>query len=668
MINRNVVLIVVFLLISPFTYSQKDTKKLAKANKEYDDFSFVKANKLYRELVKKGDVSAEVYAKLGDTYYFNSDYLKALEAYYKMVELNEPFEPEYYYRYAQCLKVVERYSEASKMMELYYNAIGEKADKDDVRAIANPRELINEQSGRYTITPQTKINTKSSDFGTVFNGDKEVFYTSVGTQGAVVKRLHSWNEKAFLKLFSATVDANGNLHNPNELKGEVNSIYHQTSPAITKDGKTMYFTRNNYFEKDLKRDNNSGVNKLKIYRAHKVGDKWEKVEELPFPINSDIFSSAHPALGPDDRTLYFVSDRDNKPGNTDIFSVGITKTGTFENNLKPLGKEINTLGRETFPSVDDYGILYFASDGHIGLGGLDVFAAVEDNKGIYHVFNIGEPINSKADDFAYIFNQKTKRGFFSSNREEGEGEDDIYSFLETKPPVYPFRLNPVVHGVIKDSISGGIIPNVQISVFNDKNEKVTTVMTNEKGEYTIDDLVPLGDYTFVFEREGFSKDEVFVKGLKIQSDKNLPVRLFSQLVVIVDNEVVFLKEGDDLTSKLKLKPIYFDYGVATIRKSSKRELDKVISVLKHHPSVSIYIKSHTDSRGNAEFNLMLSEKRAQATVDYIVEKGGEIFYSRVKGKGYGDTQLLNGCEKGVKCTEEEHQLNRRSEFIINIKR
>lgn len=663
MIRRNLVLIFVFLLISSFTYSQKENKKLIKANVKYEEFAFPKANKLYIELIKKGHISAEIYAKLGDTYYFNANYPEALKTYSDLINLKEPFAPEYYYRYAQCLKIAENYIEASKMMQLYYNAIGQIGKSDEIKRIASPKAVINKQSGRYKITKEA-INTPYSDFGVVFNGDKGVLYTTSGHPNLFIKRNHNWNGEPFLKLFSATVDANGNLNEPIELKGDINSKFHQTTPAITKDGETIYFTRNNYFNKNLKRDKVSGINKLKIYRAHKIGDKWGNIEELPYPINSDIFSSAHPALSPDGKKLYFVSDRDNELGNTDIYVVGITKDGTFENNLHALSSKINTEGRESFPYIDDYGILYFASDGQVGLGGLDIFAAIEDREGEYHVFNIGEPINSIGDDFGYIFNHDTKKGFFSSNREGGTGGDDIYSFIETKSPEYPFDLRPVVKGVIRDSISGALIGGVQITIFNDKKEKIKTIIADEEGKYSVA-LTPLRDHTFVFEKHGYTNDKVEVKGLKIQAEKELPVALFNELVVIVDDSVIVLQDGDDLTKKLKLKPIYFDYGLANIRKSSKLELDKVIDILRHHPNISIDVRSHTDSRGRPEFNLKLSEKRAKVTVDYII-KEGEFSPSRVTGRGYGQSQLLNGCQKGVRCTEEEHQLNRRSEFIVTI--
>lgn len=350
---------------------------------------------------------------------------------------------------------------------------------------------------------------------------------------------------------------------------------------------------------------------------------------------------------------------------TDLYVVSRKKGGGFANKVESLGDEINTYGRETFPFVDNSGILYFSSDGYPGLGGLDVFAAAKDSEGKYVVVNVGEPINSTNDDFAYVIDNESKKGFVSSNRNGGKGDDDIYRFVETKSIVFPFNLNPVYFGIVKDSITGEPLRDVEIVIYNDLNEKVKTLFTDESGKYSLD-LLPLKNYDFEFKKKGFGTERILVEGQKISEKKEIPVALFNELSVIVNNEVVTLKEGDDLTDKLKLSPIYFDYGGYTIRKSSKLELDKVINLIKNRSRISIEVRSHTDSRGKNDYNLKLSKNRAKTTIDYIVNEGG-ISRDRIWGDGYGETQLINKCSDGVKCTEAEHELNRRSEFIIIIK-
>jgi outer membrane protein OmpA-like peptidoglycan-associated protein len=730
-INLHRMFVLLFCLGCTAAFSQKQDKKLAKANAKYEEFSFVKAGKLYERLVEKGYQSKEIYARLGDSYFFNSDYSNALKWYSKMMEDGNLSSPEYYYRYSVCLMANENHEQAFEVMNVYYKKIG----KEEEAKKWNPSYLktIKEQSDRYDELAESGINSPFSDYGAAFvpnadavkysleaaklekaekariikenletrkkadkgnaaqkekivdnsknkiiesTGDevimnkppryKEVIYSTAKDSGFLFKRKHSWSEKPFYKFYSAEITEDGKLQNEKKLSGEINSKYHQSTPVFTKDGLTMYFTRLvSYDDVKNKTKDKKAIAQLKIFQAQKINNKWSNIQELSYPVNVEGTSSAHPALSPDEDQLYFVSNRKKKTYDTDIYVVDRKKGGGFARQAEPLSEGINTYGRETFPFVDNTGILYFSSDGHPGLGGLDVFAAVKDDNGSYVVVNLGEPINSASDDFAYVIDGESKRGFFSSNRKEGTGDDDLYKFLELKPVVFPFNLNPVYSGIVKDSIAGEPLRDVEITVFNDLNEKVKTILTDESGKYSVD-LPALKDYKFVFKKKGYSKEEIAVKGLKISEKKEIPVSLFNELAVIVDNKVVTLKEGDNLTEKLKLNPIYFDYGGYTIRKSSKLELDKVIQLLKTRQSISIEVRSHTDSRGKDDYNMKLSKNRAKTTIDYIIQEG-EISKDRVWGDGYGESQLINNCGNGAKCSEAEHELNRRSDFIMVIK-
>ncbi|OUL62521.1 MULTISPECIES: OmpA family protein [unclassified Flavobacterium] len=727
------VLVLLLCLSSAVSFSQQKDKELAKANAKYEELSFVKAGKLYERLVEKGYNSKEVYARLGDTYFFNSDYPNALKWYSKLFEDGTYSSPEYLYRYSVCLKATDNDDKALLVISRYY----EKAGKEEEAKKWDPATYLGaiaQQSDRYDEVVEAGINSGFSDFGVAFvpneeaikqaievanfekrekaraikeNEDtrrkesrkvlgtkqellekkeeivreeegfevkkddnlpkyKEVIFATARDSGVLIKRKHSWNDKAFLKLYSAQIDETGKLYNERKLPGDINTKYDQSTPVLTKDGLTMYFTRLVPYDKiKNKTDNKKAIVHLKIYQAQKVNGKWGNLKELPHPINIEGTSSAHPALSSDEDELIFVSNRKKKMGDTDLYTVNRKKSGGFAARAESLGEDINTYGRETFPFVDDSGVLYFSSDGHPGLGGLDVFAAVKGNDGKYVVVNVGAPINSRSDDFAYVVDSESKKGFFSSNRKNGTGDDDLYRFLETKSIAFPFKFNPDYYGVVKDSISGNPIENVEITVYNDFNEVVKTIVTDASGKYLID-LPPLKNHSFVFKKNGYSVEKLFVDGLKIGERKDFPVALFNELAVIVDDKVVILKEGDDLTDKLKLSPIYFDYGGYTIRKSSKVELDKIINLMKSRPRLSIEVKSHTDSRGKDEYNLKLSKNRAKTTIDYIVLEGG-ISRERVWGDGFGESQLINKCGDGVKCSEAEHELNRRSEFIIVIK-
>lgn len=718
--------VLIFCLISAVGFSQKQDKMLAEANAKFDEFSFVKARKIYEKLVGKGYKSNEVYERLGDSYFFNSDYKNALKWYELMMgDEGAYFLPEYYHRYWVCLRANDEYEHAMTVMSKYYEKSGdhEQAKKWD------PKEYLTaiaEQSGRYNGLTDAGAHTAFSGFGVALIPNeeevkqaivikkfekteatriiresiekrkkadnkliiaeednrykikeevkanfeklpkyKEVMYATSKDSGFLMKRKHNWDEKSFLKFYTAQITEDGKLENEKKLPGDVNSKYHQSTPVLTKDGMTMYFTRlMPYKESKNRKSEKNGIGQLRIFQAQKVKGKWANIRELPYPINMSGSSSGHPTLSPKDDLLYFVSNRNKTITDSDLYVVSIKKSGGFANIVESLGDEINTYGRETFPFIDNNGVLYFSSDGHPGLGGLDVFAAVKDDNGKYVVLNVGEPINSVSDDFSYVIDGDSKKGFLSSNRVSSK-EDKVYNFLELQPVIFPFKISPVYYGTVKDSMNGAALAGVELKIYNELNEKIHTITTDESGKYTIE-LPPLKDYHFVFKKNGFADERLLVKGLKNSEKKEVSVALFNELAIIVDDKVITIKDGDDLTKTLKLSPIYFDYGGYTIRKSSKLELDKVINLIKKRPSISVVVRSHTDSRGKSDYNLKLSKNRAKTTMDYIVIEGG-ISRDRVWGDGYGEAELINKCSDGVKCSEAEHELNRRSEFIVVIK-
>lgn len=631
-------------------------KRLEKANAAYSKFAFVEAIRLYEQQLSKGNNSIEVYMKLGDSYYYNGNYPEAAKAYSKIVTSSNSVEPEYYFRYAQALNNNQNYKEAEKVMKEYYSKTG-KMDMSENWNEIKLMEAIKKQSGRYTINT-VSINTPFSDFGTAFYGKDKVIFSSAKDTGVIIKRKHSWNEKSFLKLYTADVAVDGGLQNPVALKGDMNTRYHQSTPAITKDGKTMYFTRNNYVDGKLETDK-EGTSYLNIYVAQNVKGEWTNIKKLGYPVNSDNFSSAHPALSADESELYFVSDRNNKFGNSDIYVVSLKKNGYVGNDVTKLGDEINTLGRESYPFVDAAGVLYFSSDGHPGLGGLDVFAALKDSEGKYHVVNLGDGVNTSSDDFAYGIQDDTKKGYFSSNR---TGNDDIYSFIENRPVIFDFNIKPLVYGVLKYT-SGVPIEGIAVEIYNSENVKVNTVYSDATGNYKAD-LEPYKEYKLLYKKSGLAEKTQIAPQFKPTEKREYSFDFIKEMEVVVGNETKVITDGADLNHVLGLKPIYFDYNGYKIRESSKLELDKVVEIMRDRPSLSLKVNSHTDSRGRDDFNMKLSENRAKATVDYIVAHG--IDASRVTGKGYGETHLLNRCSNGVKCSEAEHQENRRSEFIISV--
>ncbi|KQB40118.1 OmpA family protein [Flavobacterium aquidurense] len=634
------------------SYSQ--TKLVNKAEKEFDQkaYASVNAGNLYEVLREKEFSSSAVYAMLGDSYYFNGDYKNALKAYDYIGKLKDEysFTNDQLFRYGQSLKSSGRYDDASKIIKQLNSKIGKESLNSGTDYLKN----IQKESSRYSIK-LVKANSKLPDYGAAFYKEDQVIFTSARDTNVTAKYKDRWSGKPYFKLYEATITPEGDLINPKKLTGKINSVFHQSTPVITNDGTQMYFTRSNFLGNKFGEDDTK-TNRLRIYRATMVNGVWDKIEDLS--INSDSYSNAHPALRPDGKSMIFASDRPGSLGQTDLYEVELKSDGTF-GEVKNMGSSINTYGRETFPFVTKSGQLYFSSDGQPGLGGLDVFAAVEKENG-YWIVNVGEPINSRDDDFAFVINSDNKKGFFSSNRTK---DDQIYSLKELEP-VKEIKHEFTVIGKIVDSITDDALPKVEITAYDENNKEVGKYFTDNAGEFILK-LPEGGPYTLKYSKDGYLVAEDIVP----KSIENSLVSLNKGLKVdpnadkfIVDGDKS-LSDNDDLTKKLGLLPIYFDLNGTKIKKVSLKEMNKVVQVLKDYPTFTIDVRSHTDSQGSSAYNLKLSERRAQATVQYIKSKG--IRANRITGKGFGESELLNRCTDGVKCSDKEHQVNRRSEFIIH---
>lgn len=618
-----------------------------KAEKKFESYSFVDARDLYTRIANKGNASSEVLKKLGDSYYFNGEYRDASNWYGKLINAEETeITPEYYFRYAQSLKSIERYEEADKVMRSFESA---SANDTRVQMFTKETDYLNEikrQSGRYVVK-SVNINSKLQDFSPSFYGERLVF--SSNRKSTTGDLIHDWNDQPFLDLF--IVD-NPESENPkiSKLDGAVNTPYHESSTVFNSLGDVLYFTRNNFTQNKLRRDDN-GVNKLKLYRSYKEGSKWSSAEELPF--NSDDYSVAHPALTPDGKTLYFASDMPGTKGLSDLWRVAINADGSFgvpEN----VGEKINTEGRETFPFISSDGRLFFATDGHVGLGGLDVFVAqIKDNGDIGEIYNVGKPLNSSYDDFGLILNENDGIGYFSSNRATGLGNDDIYKVTRIKPLLS--NCGQIISGVTKDVKTDKILPLARVQLKDKQNNIISQTTSDVLGNFSFTDLNCNETYVVRAEKETYEPAEAI---MRTPTDSNTDMSRNLYL-----NPPIAVGVGDDLNDLLGLRPIYFDLDKSFIRRDAEQELIKVIAFMEQFPNSEIDVRSHTDSRAKDVYNMDLSERRNKSTIDYIVNTGG-INRSRLKGRGYGETQLTNRCSNGVACSEGEHQLNRRSEFII----
>ncbi|CCH53752.1 OmpA/MotB domain protein [Fibrisoma limi BUZ 3] len=742
--------------------AQAQSTRLRAANKQFDNFSYVTAVRMYEEFLrtdkKKDPVETrEALTKLGYSYRKLQDTRNAERVYGELVKNYNDLESEMYLYYAQALAANGKYRDSQKM----YSRYGEQQSEDlrgrkfTVSYMDVNRFYRDSSSYRVHNIP---INSRQADFSPMFYKGGLVFVSSRDESG-VIRRVFSWNQTPFLDLYfhpdtnqlkvpnierrpSMAMLGGGNteakpiqameettaaeeqqpLTKAQKFSRTLNTKYHEGPVTFTKDQSFIVFTRNNG-AKGKSGKSQDGVRKLKLYSAVNKNGKWTDVQDLPF--NSAEYSVGHPAFTPDNTRMYFVSDMPGGYGGTDVYVVEFNngQWGTPVN----MGKEINTEGNEMFPYVDENGNLYFASDGHEGLGGLDIFyAELKDGVAYKGVENVGAPINSEKDDFGLITDASRTTGYFSSNRKKGITDDDIYSFkrtckqlnilvydAKTNMPLenadvrilrngasqdlrltnvegraelcvesnaeYEFKAvkegfamnsvrfstltqsskpvmnvsiylerseNTIVKGVVKTEVNQKPASGVKVTLRNEKDKSEQTVVTGPDGGYEFA-MKPNAPYTLTAQKDQYAtKKTKYGKQPKKATNK------------VVTDSLGIYGVGD----VFQLKNIYYDLNKFFIRPDAARELDRVVSLLKEYPQMKIEIRSHTDARASDGYNIRLSENRARAALDYIVSRG--ITPNRLVARGYGESEIVNGCVDGVNCTENEHQQNRRTEFKI----
>lgn len=649
--NTKVLLYSLFCLgFSLSGFSQKILEK--KAGVEFDNYAYVDAIKLYEEVVKQGHKNADMLKKLGDAYYYNGKFTEAHKWYKELFEGTYSDKgrglvgSEYYYRYAETLKAVGDYEKSGVVMRRF-----SELESEDSRAklfLSNKDYLnkIENKEDRFELT-NLVLNSPYSDYGATIYGDRFVFTSARLTPTQPKNMIHKWTNESYTSLFASAINIDGSYEKPVLFSNELESKVNDATAVFTKDRKTVYFTRNNSSTNSgKKRKNKDDSSLMKIFKATFLDNgTWGKIEELPF--NSDNFNTANPALSPDGKWLYFASDRQGGVGQSDLYRVGIFGGGGYS-TPENLGKVVNTAGRENFPFISADNYLFYSSDGLPGLGGLDIFVAkIHDNGSIGEPVNMGMPINSSYDDFSFYISGSGLDGFLSSNRPGGKGGDDIYSFKE-KPCAQE------IEGKVFDQVTKRGLKNTMVIISDALYKNSDTLYTNNMGIYKSKVLSCNQKYRVLAQKEGYNTVEVVLDISGISGVKQLDISL--------EPVVEPIKVNDDLFEKLRLKPIYFDYNKATIRVDSEVELSKIVEVMKLNTNITIDVRSHTDSRGNSKYNLDLSDKRAKSTRDWIIAHGVEG--NRVTYRGFGDTQIINHCQKGVRCTDDEHAENRRSEFIV----
>ena len=624
------------------------------ADKYFEEFAYVRSAELYNKLYEKGNTSQLVLSRLGDSYYFNSNF-KASEVWYHKLFLKYEkggISPIYYFRYAQSLKANGNYKESDKWL-LKIRTM----NPSDIRVASLSKQLdyVSEFSNiesQFEKIHNMSSNSKYSDYGAFSHGSKVIFSSTRPKYNTSEDQIYLWNEQPYYNLYEAdnlvfrgekSINFS-DLHRVRKIS-EVNSPYHDASAILTKDGKTMYFTRDNFDGNKLHNDQKQ-VTHLKIYKAElQENGVWGEVQELSF--NSESYSVGHPALSLDEKTLFFTSDMPGGFGATDIYKIAIKEDGSF-GDPENLGEIINTEGDEMFPYIANNRVLYFSSNGHIGLGGLDVFKynLQEINS---KVSNVGSPINSQKDDFSFTVNFRTKIGYFSSNRSGGKGDDDMYSFVVRDVPI---ACKQVLEGVVFDKETQKRLPGTKVYLKDLNDEKIDSILVGDTATFRFEALCKKR-YKVTGEKA------FFIPAYRIFDTPGSSGITDVKLALEIKSDFVYADSGELM---LKINPIYFDFDRSTIRTDASLALERVISMMKKYPLLILKATSHTDSRGNDSYNMLLSKRRANATVKYLVSKG--IDASRIAVQSYGETRPVNECLSEEKCADEAHQLNRRTQFVI----
>ena len=620
--KKTYILLILVLASSLISAQNKDTQV---ADKLFKKFEFISAAESYLKLVASNNADGYVYRQLGDCYYNIYNTKEAAKWYAKAIAKKQ--DSELYYRYSQMLKAIGNFAESNKQMQKFAEMQPNDSRAKTFNENPNYVPVLLDQRKSFDVK-SIDINSDKSDFG-AFLMDNTIYFTSARNSNS---KIYSWTKEPFLDIYKANLNEDGTISNILLLK-EINSKYHDGSVSISQDGSTMYFTsdsfRENSFEKDKASKLKLGRNN--IFSAKFVNGKWDEITSLPF--NSKDYSTGNPSISKDGKTLYFSSNRPGSIGGVDIWKVAISESGSY-GTPENLGKNVNTEGNESFPFITSDNVLYFSSDGKQGLGAMDVYKI--DLTKNSEAKNLGKPVNSEKDDFAFTINENKNIGFVASNR---NGNDDIFKLI----PVCNYEVNAIV----TNANSGAIIAEANVSILDDKNNIISTIKSNHKGEvsYTVDCEKT---YTIQAIKDGFESNSFAVIA---SNKKGGSIKIDAVLMPI--SEIITEKE-------VKLKPIFFEYNNSNITQQGAFELDKLVQIMKNNEKLFIFVKSHTDNRGSDEFNLLLSDKRVKATIQYVISNG--IDPNRISGKGVGETEPKVDCKEN--CTEEAHEQNRRSEFLI----
>lgn len=613
--------------------------KVGKADKHFAREEFEPAIKLYQQALKKNQNDGELNYKLAESYR-RSNRIQLAEPYYKAALDNGYKKEEVYLSYGQALRANGKYTEASTQLS-QYASLGANQKivaqaKQELENLTRLPEVLKSRS-YYEIKPMEALNSEGADFGLSLMAGELVFSSTRG-EGPQYKG----NGLGFTDLYAFKPDKPGDFlgsGSVRKLDGALNlEGIHEATATFSKNGRTVIFARGNEGTK-------KGRQNVDLFVSSFRGAGWS--EPRPPRLNKADAWDSTPFLSDDGKTLYFASDRKGGQGGTDIYKCVLDANGNFS-APENMGAPVNTAGNESFPAEGPDGTFYFSSDGHTGLGKLDLYM-LENNK----VVNLGNEINSTGDDFA-IYPLDSNSGFFSSERPGGKGHDDIYYFVKKKPKLVNFYVD--VNVLVQQegsTLTKPVGAGQRVVLQGGQNNEQQVAITDASGKVSFK-LDTASAYSVLAERAGYfaARQPVVTEGRTppqaelTQPETDIRLKATLTLVPIVKDKAIVLEN------------IFYDLDKADIRPDAAQELDKLVDILKDNPKISIELSSHTDVRGKDDYNMDLSQRRAKSAVDYIISKG--IDPARITARGYGETRLV---VKNAK-TEEEHQRNRRTEFKV----
>ncbi|MGB3591163.1 MAG: OmpA family protein [Nonlabens sp.] len=621
---KNFYLLFALLMMGSLTVNAQGSSK--KADKLFTQKRYLDAAKAYEKAVEKGARSQEVYTNLANSYYYNSDYKNAVKYFKKATEKDA--DAEMVYRLAQSQKAIENYEESNRSLEKFASMMPGDARAKMFRSNPNYINEILDMPAAYE-AKGIMLNTDASDFAALRTNGKIYFSSSRNSTRSNYGR----NKQPYLDIYEVAARDGDTLGNPVLLRGDVNTKFHEGTLAVTKDGKYMFFTRVDYYEGDYEKASD-GESKLGIYRAVNAGGEWRDIQTTS--LRAEEYGVGHPSITSDGNTIYFASEAPGGQGGTDIYKADLNN-GIISNPVN-LGPKVNTPGDDSFPYMASDGTLYFASNGHLGLGGLDVFMYKNGE-----VKNMGVGVNSPLDDFAFTYDVEAETGYVSSNRDGGKGSDDIY------------KISPVARDVVdimvevRDAETNEVISNAIVSIGVEKGEDIPAQNTNDMGktQFTVDDMQEIQVYTTI---AGYESGEAIAQLDNTRDEVTLQITMKPEPKIVED--------------KIVLNKIFFDLDKAAIRPDAALELDRLVSLMQKNPNLEIMAETYADSRGADNYNMALTERRAQSIIDYVSSKG--IDASRLSAAGRGEANPVIDCVS-KKCSEEEYEASRRSEFTITKK-